>query len=43
MGEMSSEESMQWKTGIFEVMVLRGMEPEDLIAPLVMSNAALGA
>jgi hypothetical protein len=30
-GEMSPEEAMSWKHGIFGLMVRWGLEPEDLV------------
>ncbi len=35
-GEMAAEDAVRWKHGIYGLMMLWGLEPEDLIAPLVM-------
>ncbi len=36
MGEMSADEAVRWKHGMYGLMMLCGLEPDDLIAPLVM-------
>ena len=35
-GEMAADDAVRWKHGIFGLMALWGLEPDDLIAPLVM-------
>ena len=35
-GEMPAEDAVRWKHGIFGLMELWGLEPDHLIAPLVM-------
>ena len=35
-GEMAVEYAARWKHGIYGLMMLWGLEPDDLVAPLVM-------
>ncbi len=35
-GEMAAEDAVRWKHGIYGLMMLWELEPDDLIAPLVM-------
>ena len=35
-GEMAAEDAVSWKHGIFGLMMLWGLEPDDLVAPLAM-------
>ena len=35
-GEMAAGDAVRWKHGIYGLMMVWGLEPDDLIAPLVM-------
>ena len=36
MGEMSADEAVRWKHGIYGLMELWGLEPDDLIPVVLM-------
>jgi hypothetical protein len=35
-GEMAAEDAVRWKHGIFRLMMLWGLEPDDLVPPVLM-------
>ena len=35
-GEMASEDTVRWKHGIYGLMMLWGLEPDDLVPPVLM-------
>ena len=35
-GEMAADDAVRWKHGIYGLMMLWELEPDDLIAPLLM-------